>query len=197
MAIISTITISTVDYSVYADTADPEQDALDYLVGKIGSTFADATQLQRQQALISAARMLDRSVAFTGEETTPGQPRAWPRDGAANNCTGEDVTDGTTPDDIAFAQYELADILWLDADVAASSGTGTNVKRVKAGSAEVEFFTGTSGTLGETRLPTVVNDLAGCYVEQSGISGGSWGTSDAAGVVGWEQDDTELSQGLP
>lgn len=197
MAIISTITISTVVYSVYAETADPVQDALDYLVGKIGSTFADATQLQQEQALISAARMLDRSVEFTGDETTSGQPRAWPRDGAANNCTGEDVTDGTTPDDIAFAEYELADILWLDADVAASSGTGSNVKRVKASSAEVEFFTGTSGTGDETRLPTVVNDLAGCYVENSGISGGSWGTSDAEGVVGYDPDDFDLSQGLP
>ncbi len=197
MAVISTITISTVVYGVYAQTADPEQDALDYLVGKIGSTFSDATQLQRQQALISAARMLDRSTQFTGDETVPGQVRAWPRDGAANNCTGEDVADGSTPDDIAFAEYELADILWLDAEVAASSGTGSNVKRVKAGSAEVEFFTGTSGTLSETRLPTVVNDLAGCYVEQSGLSGSSFGTSDADGVVGWEQDDTELSQGLP
>ncbi len=194
MAVISTITISTVDYSVYAETADPEQDALDYLVGKIGSTFSTATQLQRQQALISAARMLDRAVEFTGEETTPGQPRAWPRDSATNNCTEESVDDGTTPDDIAFAQYELADILWLDADVAATSGSGSNVKRVKAGSAEVEFFTGTSGTSEETRLPTVVNDLAGCYVEISGISGGAFGTAE---VIDYSKDDFDLSQGLP
>jgi hypothetical protein len=197
MAIISTITIGSVVHSVYAETADPVQDALDYLAAKIGSTFSTATELQQQQALISAARMLDRSVEFTGEETVAGQPRAWPRDNASNNCTGEDVTDGTVPDDIAFAEYELADILWLDADVAASSGTGSNVKRVKAGSAEVEFFTGTEGTLSETRLPTVVNDLAGCYVENSGISGGSWGTSDAEGVVGYDPDDFDLSQGLP
>ncbi len=197
MAIISTITISAVVYSVYAETSDPVQDALDYLAAKIGSTFSTATLLQQQQTLISAARMLDRAVEFTGAETTPGQVRAWPRDGATNNCTEESVTDGTTPDDIAFAEYELADILWLDAEVAASSGTGSNVRRVKAGSAEVEFFTGTSGTIDETRLPTVVNDLAGCYVQNSGVSGGSWGTSDAEGVIGYDKDDFDLNQANP
>lgn len=197
MAQISTITIGSVVHSVYAESADPVQDALDFLAAKIGSTFSTGTTLQQQQALISAARMIDRTVQFTGDETTPGQPRAWPRDGATNNCTTEAVTDGTTPDDIAFGQYELADILFLDADVAASSGSGSNVKRVKAGSAEVEFFTGTAGGNEETRLPTVVNDIVGCYAEQSGISGSSFGTSDADGVVGYGKDDFDLTQGLP
>lgn len=197
MAIISTITINTVVYSVYAETADPVQDALDYLAVKIGSTFSTGALLKQQQALISAARMLDRVLQFRGDETTPGQPRAWPRDGASNNCTGADVADGTTPDEIAFAQYELADILFLDADVASSSGSGSNVKSVKAGSAKVEFFTGTAGGNEETRLPTVVNDIAGCFIVQSGISGSSFGTSDADGVVGYGKDDFDLTQGLP
>ena len=94
----------------------------------------------------------------------------------------------------ATAEFEEALILLDDATEQSSSGSGSNVKRVKAGSAEVEFFTGTAGTLEETRLPTVVNDLVGCFIETSGVTGAAFGTTE---VIDYDKDDFDLSQGNP
>lgn len=198
MAVISTITIGSDTFSVYALTADPVADADSYLAAKIGSTWSTATTLQKQQCIISAARMMDRSVLWSGDKTSASQPREWPRDNAKDGCNGDAaVPDGTTPDAIALGEFELADVLFLDSTVQSSTGTGSNVKKVKAGSAEVEFFTGTSGTTDETRLPTVCNDLVHCYVEGSDVASTSWGTDAADADAGYEADDFDLSQGYP
>jgi hypothetical protein len=195
MGTVSTLTIGSNTYSVYALTADPVNDANDYFSARLGSdAWTDASTANKKRALVSAVRFLDRAVTWSGEQTdtvTP-QPLQWPRDGAA--CSGVAVADGTTPDAFANAEFEQALIFLDDATEQSSTGTGSNVKRVKAGSAEVEFFTGTAGTGSETRLPTVVNDLVGCYIESSGISGGAWGTTE---VVDYSKDDFDLSQGLP
>lgn len=169
MAIISTITIGSTDYSVYALTSDPVADADAYLAARIGSTWATATTLQKQQSIITAARVLDRSVRWVGTKTVASQAREFPRDGMINGCTGEAITDGTIPDDIAYAEFELAGLLFTDASIADSTGTGSNVRRVKAGSAEVEFFQSTIDVEFSTRLPTPVNDLARCYMQSSNV----------------------------
>ena len=196
MAIISTITIGSDVFSVYATTSDPVADADSYLAARIGETWSTATTLQKQQSIISAARMLDRAVNWSGEKTVAGQPREWPRDGAT--CDGEAVTDGTTPDDLATAEFELANILFLDATAQDTSGTGSNVKRVKAGSAEVEFFTPTIGVDGgETRLPTTVNDLVVCYMDASSVTTTSFGTDDSDNDPGYNKDCFDLTNGLP
>jgi len=178
MASVETITIGAVNYSVYGlGNADPVQDADDYLAAKIGSTWSTATTLQKQQSIITAARMLDRAVIWSGSKTVAAQALQWPRDGATNSCTGEAVADGSTPDDIAYSQFLLAQILFDDSTIADGSGTGSNTKRVKAGSAEVEFFSPTIGTSADLRLPQPVNDLAGCFIESTGTYGGSFGTT--------------------
>lgn len=196
MATIETITIGSDTFSVYSHpTTDPVADSDTYLAAKIGSNWSTATTLQKQQALVSAARFMDRAVNWSGEKTVAAQPREWPRDGA--NCGGESVTDGTTPDPIAFGQFEMADQLFLDSTVQDGTGTGSNVKKVKAGSAEVAFFSPTLGSAIDTRLPTAVNDLVSCYIEGATIVGGSFGTSDADGDPGYCKDDFDLSQGNP
>lgn len=189
MAVVSTITIGSVVHSVYALTADPVQDADDHLGAQIGSTWSTATTLQKQQALVSAVRFIDRAVNWTGAKSVSSQPLEWPRDGAS--CDGVAVTDGTIPDAFAAATFEMAQILFDDATVQASSGSGSNVKRVKAGSAEVEFFTPTSGDPNlETRFPQIVNDLIGCYVEAAtGLGSTSFGTTDADGESHFDCDD--------
>jgi hypothetical protein len=198
MAVISTITIGADTFSVYALTADPVADADSYLAAKIGSTWSTATTLQKQQALISAARFMDRAVLWSGDKTVASQPREWPRDNAVDGCNGDvAVPDGTTPDAIALGEFELADLLFLDASIQQGTGTGSNVKKVKAGSAEVVFFTGTSGTSEETRLPTSVNDLVSCFIEGSEVAGFSWGTDDDDADPGYDADDFDLTQGLP
>jgi len=201
MATVETITIGADSFSAYAHLTtgvdSPVADADTYLAAKIGSTWSTFTTLKKQQCIVSAARMLNTAVAWSGDKTVATQPLAWPRDSATNYCLDAAVADGTTPDDIAFAQYELAQILGDDATVAASSGSGSNVKRVKAGSAEVEFFSSTIDTSSDTRLPTIVNDLAGCYFDGAdGVSGASYGTTDNADP-GYCKDDNDLSQGYP
>ena len=198
MATIEDIVIGSDTFKAYAHLTtgveSPIADADTYLAARIGSTWSTATTLEKQQAIISAARMLDNAVLWTGNPTADPQPREWPRDGAT--CDNEAVADGTIPDAIAIAQYELANILFLDSTVQDGSGSGSNVKSVKAGSAAVEFFSATTGA-GETRLPTVVNDLVGCLIEGSTVAGGSFGTSDADSDPGYCKDDFDLTQGYP
>ena len=198
MGQVSTLSISGNTYSVYALTSDPLDDANDYMDARLGAdAWNDASGSNKKRALVSAVRYIDRAVNWTGVQSdlvTP-QPLQWPRDGAA--CDGTAVTDGTVPDAFATAEFEMALILLNDAAVQNSTGTGSNVKRVKAGSAEVEFFTGTAGTTDETRLPTTVNDLVGCYIEGSSVASVSFGTTDADGDAGYTKCDHDLSKGLP
>lgn len=169
MAIISTLTVGTNTYSVYALTADPLADATSYIAALLDtSNWDDATSTNKKKALVSAARLMDRAILWSGSVTTPGQARAWPRDGATDGCAGEAIADGTTPDAFVDAQAELALALLGDSSILSSTGTGTNTRRVKAGSAEVEFFQPTAGTSDETRLPQQVHDLVACYQDGSG-----------------------------
>lgn len=195
MATTATITIGTTDYTVYSLTSDAVQDADDYLAAKIGSTWSTASTLQKQQALISAARMMDRVVPWSGTKTSAAQALEWPRDDAINGCTGESVTDGTIPDEIAEAEFELANQLFLDSTLADGTGTGSNVKRVKAGSAEVEFFTPTIDSEYNTRLPVAANDLARCFMDNTGTFGTRFGT--ASSDPGYTKDDFDRCEGYP
>lgn len=195
MAVVSTITIGAVNYSVYSLTSDAVQDADDYQAARIGSTWSTATTLQKQQALISATRFIDRAVEWSGDKTSDAQALEWPRDGAS--CNGEAVDNGTIPDDFAIAVFEMAQVLFVDATVQDGTGTGSNVKRVKAGSAEVEFFTPTIGGEFETRLPTVVNDLIGCYQDATVTGSTSFGTTDADGESAFDCETYNRSEGFP
>lgn len=163
MAVVATITISAVNYSVYGLTSDALLDANNYFAARLGATaWSNATTLQRQQALITAVRMMDRRAEFTGEETSASQPLEWPRDGAT--CNGEAVADGTIPDKIALGEFELALQLLIDADIQNTANNGSNVKSVKAGSAGVEFFVPTITSGDATAFPQAVMELIGCYL---------------------------------
>lgn len=186
MAIATTITISAIVHNVYGLTSDPVQDADDYFGGRLGAaSWTAATTLTKQQAIISAARFMDRRGNWTGVQTDAATPQAldWPRDSAT--CSGTAVTDGTIPDNIAHGEFELALALIEDESIQDSSTSGgSNLKRAKAGSAEVEFFSPTLGrgaTVGETQFPTVVQELVGCYLE--GASGGGIGAPYVQGTT--------------
>jgi hypothetical protein len=185
MGVVATITISTVDYYVYGLTSDAVGDADDYFAAALGAAeWTAATTLQKQQALISAARFLDRALIWSGTATADPQDLKWPRDGAT--CRSTVITDGTIPDNIVLGEFELALALLKDPDLLTSStGTGSNIRRAKAGSAEVEYFRPTIGTVGDVRVPRQVWDLVGCYTTAAtptGI-GGAWdsGTLDSDG----------------
>lgn len=163
MAVVATITIGADNFSVYGLTADPLADANSYFAGRLGVTaWTAATDDTKRAALVTAVRMLDRRVLWSGTKTVSSQPLQWPRDGAT--CRSEAVPDGTIPDDIALGEFELALALLEDEAIQDSNNTGTNLKRAKAGSAEVEFFQPTrAGGIGVHKFPQVVHELVGCY----------------------------------
>ena len=159
--------------------ADPLQDANDYLAASVTSTdWAGKTDDEKKALLVSAFRLLDRQK-WSG---TADGAIAWPRTGAT--CNGAAVTDGEIPDDIVEGQFEMASFLATSTDPLTSNNTDSNIKRAKAGSAEVEYFYPLSGE--GTRFPLPVQELIGCY-----LAGSTTGLSALLPFVGG-QDDTSL-----
>ena len=204
MAVIDTITIGADTFSVYALTLTAAvAETTTFWNGRLGAEKAawDAAVLaaadDEKRALAAAADWLDRALTFSGDKTVSTQARAWPRDDADNGCTGEDITDGTTPDDIFYAQAWLAGAILVDNAASAASGEGSNVKSVGAGSAAVSFFRPTIGTSDDTRLPTVANDYTKCYTDagtSSGIAGPSVTGTDA--IDSTCADAAEFNEGM-
>lgn len=111
-----TVTINSVDYPIYGDADGAD----DYLAAKIGSTWDDLTETVQSQALVSATRLI-RSYL--------------------KQVTGEDVDPETNTDEaLAQADYELAYALSITPALADAVNANGNQKRVKAGTAEVEYF---------------------------------------------------------
>jgi hypothetical protein len=184
MGAVVTLAIGANSYSVYAIATDALADAKEYFGGRLGTTaWDDADSNDQKKSIVNAARMLDRGVTWSGEKTVSSQPREWPRDNAT--CDGEAVTDGTTPDDIARGQFELALALLEDESIQDSPSTGSNIKSAGAGTAKVEFFKPTIDSSNQTRFPTVVHELVGCFQESSSL-----GAPFSSGVDGSQTDQS-------
>lgn len=183
MGLVTTVTIGADTFSVYAFTnLAAVADATAYFNGQLGASAAAwtaATADNKARALVSAARWMDRALKYSGTETVPGQPLAWPRNGALE-C-GVAVPDGTVPDAIVLTEFELAGLLLQNAALSSGTGTGSNVKRAKAGSAEVEFFSSTVGTGLDTKVPQPAWDLVKCFTVGA-VSGAGIGLASGTDV---------------
>ena len=199
MAVIDTVTIGTDVFSVYALVLTEANENTDtFWNGRLGAeatAWAAATEENQNKALVAAADWLDRALNFTGTKTVSTQARDWPRDSATNSCTDESIADGTTPDDIFNTQAWLAGVILVDNSAQASSGEGSNIKKVAAGSANVEFFRPTVGTSTDVRLPQVAHDYSKCYTESAVTLSGptASGTSQASSFC---EDDFEWNEGM-
>jgi hypothetical protein len=154
----------------YIDVAD----ATAYLVDHINAADWSATSATKQaQALVTATRMLDRQPWLgTKYQQAPTQVLDWPRSGLTDD-EGQEIDETAVPQFILDATCELALALIQDDSIQSSRNTGSNLKRAKAGSAEVEFFaTGTSGP----RFPTIIHELVGDYLEGSSSFSGPLAT---------------------
>jgi len=198
MATVTTVTIGTDDFSVYALTADPNTDTDSFWNVRLGAertAWEAATEDDQNRAMVVAADWIDRASSFTGTKTVSTQARAWPRDDAT--CSGAIITDGTTPDAVFYAQAWLAGKALADSSAAASSGEGSNIRSVKAGSAQVEFFRPTIGEYQDTRLPQVAHDYLKCLLEGANATVGLIGPT-ARGTTrtsSFAEDDYELNEG--
>lgn len=194
MGTTATVTIDAVSYDVYALTADPVQDTIDYLAGKLGaSSFAALSADDQKRALVSATRWLDR-LQWTGSptDTTTPQPLEHPRTGLID-CNSVAIDDSEVATGVVEAMFELAEIIAADSTTQNSSGQGSNIKSVGAGSAQVEFFRPTIGSAADTRLPTVAQDLIRCFLAGTTITKATaTGTGNSSA---FDSDDFERSEG--
>jgi DnaT-like ssDNA binding protein len=112
--------------------------------------------------------------------TFKDQEAAHPRTGLVT-CGGVAVDENTVALQVEEAQIELAFDLTQDTTLESKSGQGSNIKKVGAGSAEVEFFHPTDRTGDSTRFPPIVHELLRCFLggsDQSKAGAIATGTCD-------------------
>ena len=108
------------------------------------STWTNKTDDQKNRALIAATREIDNLV-FYGDRCDNGQALKFPR----NNYEVDDVelTCSTIPNNIKYAQYELARALANDTDaITGTTGKDGNFEEVKLGDLQVKYNTASQGT---------------------------------------------------
>lgn len=152
----TTVTISGNAYDVYVS----DSDATTYLAADFGraSAWAALTDDQRKIAVVSATRLIDRQ-RWVGAKTDSDQALAFPRTGLTD-ADGNAVASDTVPTAVENACAILAADIAADSDLANDPSTASNIKSVKAGSSNVEFFRPQSGT----KLPSYIMDLLGAFL---------------------------------
>ena len=185
-----TVTISANNYTIYGTQAA----AIVHLTASLGTAaeaFIGATSANQAKALVTATRMID-SVAWDGDPVVEGQAQAFPRTGLTDR-DGNEVSSASVPTQVETATYELAAILIEDPDVR-NETSGTNVKRVKAGPAEAEFFRPIRGT----RFPRVVWELLVPFAAGGGTSAEAMSYATGTDVESSFDTDDEytLAEGL-
>lgn len=148
----ATVTISGNSYDVYASEAE----CVNWMTGRVGgSTWLSAASDLRKQSLVTATRWLQ---------------------GLSGWVDGEAPAVADAPAAVKNACCELAYALVVDPS-AQTADTGNNKKRLKAGSAEIEYFRPTEGTV----VPKAAwNLLVSAGLVGGTVSGGSvaYGTCD-------------------
>ena len=108
------------------------------------STWTNKTDDQKNRALIAATRWID-SFVFFGDRCDQNQALKFPR----NNYQVDDVELACTtiPNNIKYAQYELARALANDTDAMTGNvGTNRNIAEAKLGDLEVKYNLASQGT---------------------------------------------------
>ncbi|MEO1208394.1 MAG: hypothetical protein AAFX78_02530 [Cyanobacteria bacterium J06638_20] len=172
-----TVSISGTDVIVYGTQAGAKtywQTTLN------GSTFVDADSNIQKQSLVAATRWFDALglVDENGDELMP---------------TADDTG---VPADVINASYEAALALIADPTLSGTSEIGgTNTKRVKAGSAEVEFFRPEDGSvLPRSVLLLLTPYLADRQGSDSSLNNEAFGT-DVCQPFG-DRNDPDLTEGF-
>jgi hypothetical protein len=119
-----------------------------------GTTYAEhrpyfenwtgATEDEQKQALIRATQLLDVHVQFDGVQASSVQALQLPRTGLKDR-NGYGIASNVLPVEAKYATIELANEL-LGGDVTADADTAS-MKRVKAGSVEVEYAEGAGAAM--------------------------------------------------
>jgi len=185
---LSTITIAAVNYVSNASMVEANEFlAVDPVRA---ATWATLTDDEKGAKLVAATRRLNplnwMGTKTNGEGT---QPDAWPR-------TGVTYEDGTTvsttevPIEVGQATMFLAGSIAINATTAQTATGGSNKKRLKAGSAEIEYFAPVKGKalqdetawgLVQQFMDRVTSASVGAYAPGSGTAGESSFLEDQQG----------------
>lgn len=188
MATLATFDIDSVaGYTAYTDQATAET-RLGGRFGSAATTWLALSDDNKRRTLVTASDILDR-LSWLGSQTVASQPRAFPRTGIEDR-EGEAVTSTDIPPDIITATIEIAVFVSENAAFAENPTGGNLNKRLKAGSAEIEFFRPSSDSAGP--LPDQLLKIVGTYLAgQSGsttvlgaITNGTDNTSDLTADFG-------------
>lgn len=178
----ATVTIDSVAFAAYAD----EDDADEYLLASFhASNWTSATELQKQMALVTATRLLDRQD-WLGDKTSSSQTLEWPR--TNTGVTG--VTNTVIPEDIVNACIELALSLVDGSEVQSEQNIAQKIQSLRAGSVGITYFRGAEGS--PLRFPLIVHELVGKYLAGATRSL----TGLASGVDSGDGDATNLDFGV-
>ena len=108
------------------------------------TTWDNKTVDQKNRSLIAATRWID-SFVYYGDRCDDGQALKFPR----NNyqVDGVELACSKIPNNIKYAQYELARALANDTDaITGTSGKEGNIEQAKLGDLEVKFNIASQGT---------------------------------------------------
>lgn len=122
----------------------------------------------QDRALAHATRLLDEWYEWDGFVASSDQALLWPRDGVVGPNGYEEASD-EIPTRIREATAELARQLTVGDRTADSDIESQRIKRVKAGSVEVEFGPGVSAKV----IPDAVHAMVGVYGTKRMSGGGS------------------------
>ena len=149
---------------VGTDTYVSVSDANTYFKLAIHSSSWDsASNSTREKALATATRSLDRQLWLGSKyEEAPTQMLEFPRSGLTDK-NGDPVDETTVPQEVIDATCEYGLALIEDDSIQNQANTGSNIKRLKAGSAEIEYIRGTNGK----RFSTIISELIGLWLSAS------------------------------
>lgn len=135
---------------------------------------------EKSRALITATRLIDKQC-LVGDQTDPDQPLHFPATGVLDH-EGNEVPDDEVPLGITNAMIELAYELTQNPALESSSNTGSNTKRLKAGSVEIEKFRpgDVLGTKGIKRFPAVVQEYLAPFLTKGAGSAQAFGSDQAS-----------------
>lgn len=121
---------------------------------------------KRDQGLVQATRILERQI-WNGTKEVSSQDLHFPAEGIID-CSGESLTADQSLEVMQEAQYEYALALLTDPALLTNrEATGSNLKKVEAGSAKVTYFKSKVGT----RFPLSVTELIKCFLLGSSSGG--------------------------
>lgn len=174
---------SGIDFVVYAELSDAEG----YVLGMAtteADAWRDATDTVKQRALVTATRRFE-SQCWAGEKASATQSLKWPRSGLTY-ADGTEVDESVIPDEVMNAAIELAVYIVDGTFQATKDNFNKGIKRLKADTAEIEYFTPQFSNAGAA-YPKIITDLAGRWMCGNSLGGSSsYGTDKESDFTdGW------------